>query len=80
MPLAAGQGVQHMENLLAESGELAFAEIAEPAPRPVGAPRYSDVIVSSRWPRPRDASDPDETFEATEAFLTLFEVHNILLV
>lgn len=45
-----------------------FADVAQPTHRPLGAPRYSDVIISSRWPRPMSAGDPYDTFEAARGF------------
>ncbi|MCR9289236.1 MAG: hypothetical protein NXI23_17830 [Bacteroidetes bacterium] len=35
---------------------------------PDGAPKYSDVCLSSRWERPRNELDTFDTFHATEAF------------
>ncbi len=39
---------------------------AEPIAK--GAPRKSDVCLSSRWPRPKDANDPYDTFDICEKF------------
>jgi hypothetical protein len=47
---------------------LTFSDVAQPARRPAGSPRYSDVVVSSRWPRPMNASDSYDTFEAARGF------------
>lgn len=45
-----------------------FPPRVRPVERPPGAPAYSDVCFSSRWPRPRGPEDPHNTFEAARAF------------
>ncbi len=45
-----------------------FPPRVKPVERPLGAPAYSDVCFSSRWPRPRGPKDPHNTFEAARAF------------
>ena len=44
------------------------SEVAAPRVLPPGAPKYSDVSLSSRTPHPRKAGDPYDTFEAARAF------------
>lgn len=43
-------------------------DVAQPATRPAGAPRYSDVCLSSRWKRPVNEDDPHDSLKAIEAF------------
>jgi hypothetical protein len=45
-----------------------FSEMAVRSDRPAGAPAFSDVLFSSRWKHPRNASDPHDTFAAAKAF------------
>ncbi|MCC7494902.1 MAG: chitobiase/beta-hexosaminidase C-terminal domain-containing protein [Fimbriimonadaceae bacterium] len=45
-----------------------FADLATATARPAGAPRASDVCVSSRWPRPLNAADPRDSLAAIRAF------------
>ncbi|RMG77194.1 MAG: hypothetical protein D6714_20175, partial [Bacteroidetes bacterium] len=45
-----------------------FARQVKPAGLAAGTPAYDDVCLSSRWPRPRDARDTFDTFEAARAF------------
>ncbi len=49
-------------------GPTRVSEVAEPRVLPPGAPKYSDVSLSSRTPHPRKANDPYDTFEAARAF------------
>jgi hypothetical protein len=53
---------------MTDQTDMTFADIAQPSDRPAGAPRYSDVVVSSRWPRPMSGDDPDDTLEAAKGF------------
>lgn len=50
------------------AGPQRVHEIAVAAPRPPGAPAYSDVCFSSRWKHPSNAEDPHNTFETAKAF------------
>jgi hypothetical protein len=43
-------------------------DIAQPATRPAGAPKYSDVCFSSRWIHPKGKDDPHDSLKAAEAF------------
>lgn len=40
----------------------------DPDPMPLGAPKKSDVCLSSRWPHPRTPDDPYETFAVAKSF------------
>lgn len=48
--------------------EPTYARIAQPHPRPAGAPRASDVCFSTRWPRPLNASDTHDSFQSARQF------------
>ena len=50
------------------SDARSFADLAQPAVRPAGAPLSSDVCFSSRWRRPIDAEDPHDTFRDAARF------------
>lgn len=50
-----------------ESPKL-VCEVAQKATIPEGAPKYSDVCLSSRWERPRSEQDTFNTFQAIEDF------------
>ena len=45
-----------------------LSDVAQVWRRPPGAPKYSDVMFSSRWPRPLTKDDPYDTFEAAKKF------------
>lgn len=45
-----------------------LSDLAVQTNRPAGAPKYSDVSFSSRWPHPRDVNDPHDTFRDAAAF------------
>ena len=51
----------------ADSG-APFAQIARPQPRANGAPKASDVCLSTRWPRPMNPSDKWDSFQAARQF------------
>jgi hypothetical protein len=63
--MAAGLGLAFGTTTAA--GELLSASV-RPTPRPAGAPRHSDVCLSSRWRRPLDKTDTNDTFQAAAAF------------
>lgn len=44
------------------------ADFAAVRQRPAGAPKYSDVLFSSRWPRPLTKADPYDAFHAAAQF------------
>ena len=50
------------------SAQNTISEIAHPRQLPVGAPKYSDVCFSSRWPHPRHPGSRYDTFESARAF------------
>lgn len=52
----------------AARADAPFAQIARPQPRPHGAPKASDVCFSTRWPRPMNAADKRDAFEAARQF------------
>ena len=60
---------------LAGSGTWSLAgtqhvpDIARARERPPGAPSYSDILFSSRWPRPMSDGDKHDTFENASAEL-----------
>jgi len=45
-----------------------FAQMARPHPRANGAPKASDVCLSTRWPRPMNPSDKWDSFKAAREF------------
>lgn len=51
----------------ADSG-APFAPFARPQPRANGAPKASDVCLSTRWPRPMNPSDKWDSFQAARRF------------
>lgn len=54
--------------LAGENLPARWIDAARPATRPAGAPRYSDVCLSSRWLHPLNDNDPHNTLETIEAF------------
>ena len=51
-----------------ETAAKTFSQVARARTLPPGAPRYSDVSLSSRIPRPWNEHDPHDTFVALRAF------------
>jgi hypothetical protein len=45
-----------------------MASLVALPPRPAGAPAQEDIALSSRWPRPINTRDPNNTFKALDAF------------
>ncbi len=58
--------VSRCSSSLAETQHV--ADLARVRKRPLGSPRYSDVLFSSRWPRPVAHGDKHDTFEAAGQF------------
>jgi hypothetical protein len=74
LALAVSQITADAQEKTVAAARRQLADFARPVSLPSGAPRRSDVCMSSRWYRPIRATDPYDTFLLASAFrVTRFE-------